>query len=221
MEDKDKIVAKIQNLLDLAGNNSNQNEAIAASLKAQQLMAKYDVELADIDNSHDKLEIAEEYCECNKDGLSFKRMLASAIARNFRCKCYTRQSFDLIQVFFYGYRQDAEIASRVFSYLYHTGIRMANKQYREKRAYGYSFSRTDWLLGFADGVDRELGKQCRALMLITPQEVEDGYQEIIKGAKQPRKVYVRHEDEYNHGVYTGRETARGQYLETSFDISKI
>lgn len=36
----EKILNKIKNLLDLANNNPNENEAIAAALKAQELMAK-------------------------------------------------------------------------------------------------------------------------------------------------------------------------------------
>ena len=37
MED---IIKKIKNLMDLANNNPNQHEALAAALKAQELMAK-------------------------------------------------------------------------------------------------------------------------------------------------------------------------------------
>lgn len=38
---EEKIIEKIQKLLSLA-NSSNENEAMAAALKAQELMAKYD-----------------------------------------------------------------------------------------------------------------------------------------------------------------------------------
>ena len=54
MEKREKILKKIENLLALAGNNPSENEAIAAALKAQELMAKYNIELADIEGETPK-----------------------------------------------------------------------------------------------------------------------------------------------------------------------
>lgn len=55
----EKILNKIKNLLDLA-NNPNENEAIAAALKAQELMAKYNIELDQLDDKKETREIVEE-----------------------------------------------------------------------------------------------------------------------------------------------------------------
>ena len=44
----EKILNKIKNLLDLANNNPNEHEALAAALKAQELMAKYGVDASAI-----------------------------------------------------------------------------------------------------------------------------------------------------------------------------
>lgn len=46
----EKIIEKIKNLMDLASNNPNQNEAMAAALKAQELMAKYNVHMTNLGN---------------------------------------------------------------------------------------------------------------------------------------------------------------------------
>ena len=212
---KEKIIEKIQNLLDLAGNNPNRNEALAASLKAQQLMAKYDIELADLDSDGTEQEIGEVMVTCSKDGITFKKGLAAIIAENFRCRSFALTTKIQNQIVFYGYKQDAQIASQVYIYLYRTGIRLSNREAKKVRDLGLHFSRSDYLIGFAQGVKKELGKQCRALMLVVPKEVEDGFQDLIKGCRKPRKYYYRQDYEFNQGMSAGVDAARARYLETT------
>lgn len=86
----EKILNKIKNLLDLANNNPNENEAIAAALKAQELMAKYNIELDQLDDKKETREIVEEiYHQSDKHEMrKWKIGLADIIAQNFRCKVY-------------------------------------------------------------------------------------------------------------------------------------
>ena len=48
MEDKKQIIEKIKKIMALSENNPNQNEAIAAALKAQKLMAKFHIEESEL-----------------------------------------------------------------------------------------------------------------------------------------------------------------------------
>ena len=50
----EKIIKKVKNLLDLANNNPSENEAIAAALKAQELMAKYNIDSSAINGEDSK-----------------------------------------------------------------------------------------------------------------------------------------------------------------------
>lgn len=54
----EKIIVKIQNLLDLANNNPNENEAVAAALKAQELMAKYNVHVESVHEMQEEIDEA-------------------------------------------------------------------------------------------------------------------------------------------------------------------
>lgn len=109
MADYEKLIEKITNLLDLAGNNPSENEALAAALKAQELMAKYHIELADLGHRQD--EIVEEPCIAKSSGVSkWKMTLACILAENFCCKTFLSAG----RVVFYGYQQDARIAKEVF-----------------------------------------------------------------------------------------------------------
>ena len=114
----EKILNKIKNLLDLANNNPNENEAIAAALKAQELMAKYNIELDQLDSKEKTREIVKEvYYQSGKHEMrKWKIGLAVIIAQNFRCKTYFVSSSN--DVVFYGYKEDAKIALQVFTYLY-------------------------------------------------------------------------------------------------------
>ena len=94
----EKILNKIKNLLDLANNNPNENEAIAAALKAQELMAKYDIELDQLDDKKETREIVKEvYRQSGKHEMKrWKIGLASIIAENFRCKVYFINKQDVV-----------------------------------------------------------------------------------------------------------------------------
>lgn len=117
MENREKVLKKIENLLALAGNNPSENEALAAALKAQELMAKYNIELAEVEGQDKSEEIVkEEYAP--KANCHYVRKwrytLANIIARNFCCKTYVVNRETTV---FYGYAKDAKIAVEVFKFL--------------------------------------------------------------------------------------------------------
>jgi hypothetical protein len=88
IENKDsKIMDKIRKLLSLGENNKNENEAQAAILKAQELMAEHGINAVTTEDQ--KISYAEEYCE-HRGNREFRKRLSSVIAVNFRCKNYFR-----------------------------------------------------------------------------------------------------------------------------------
>lgn len=92
MENKEEILKKIDKLLALAGNNPSENEAISAALKAQALMAKYNIELADVQGAEYGQEIKKEIYTPKKSShyvSKWKYSLSQIIAKNFCCKTYS------------------------------------------------------------------------------------------------------------------------------------
>ena len=170
-ETLEKMLKKVKKLLSLAGNNPSQEEATAASLKAQELIAKYNLDLTDIEK--ETLEIGESEYRTGVDK-SWKYGLASVVAKNFRCMVYW---LDRRVAVFYGYKQDCAVASEVFGYLFKTGERGARREckkhydmYGTERGVYFSYTR-----GFTAGLQSALEKQSTALMVIVPQEVKDEY----------------------------------------------
>lgn len=217
MDNRDKILKKIENLLALAGNNPSENEAIAAALKAQELMAKYNIELADIEGEKPKNNITEETytpkANCHYVR-KWRYTLAQIIAKNFCCKTYCINRDTIV---FYGYEKDAKIAVEVFKFLFETGNKLANRYYLKCKKEGKNTKGVlnTYLVGFCDGIKEVLDKQCTALMIVVPKEVEEAYTERSKGFKLIKNsLNVTSDDRaYNEGKTEGKATATARGIE--------
>lgn len=118
------IIARIKKLFALADNNPNANEALAAALKAQKLIANYDIGQCEL--SHDEEEPIVEI-EALVRERAWSVALANIVAGNFRCKTFTRVgSREKIPVFL-GYEMDSKAAALTYTYLYRAGDRGAKK----------------------------------------------------------------------------------------------
>lgn len=212
----EKILNKIKNLLDLANNNPNENEAIAAALKAQELMAKYNIELDQLDDKKETREIVKEiYHQSSKHEMKkWKIGLAAIIAQNFRCKTYFLGGKDVV---FYGFKEDAKIALEVFTYLYEIGNKFAVRYYNKCKKEGKETRgvMNTYLVGFRDGVAEVLEKQCTALMIVTPKEVTESYDEMSKGWKKMKSTLRLSGDTsaYSNGKSDGRDMTTARSIE--------
>ena len=169
----EKVLDKVKKLLALAGNNPSEAEAQAAALRAQELIAKYNLTIAD---DEEKLEMSESSFETGVDK-SWKYSLAAVVEKNFRVKSYW---IGKRKVVFYGYKQDTEVAREVFQYLFKVCEKNARRECRKSyQMYGtergvyYSYTR-----GFIKGIGQKLDEQCVALMIVTPTEVNDQWEEF-------------------------------------------
>lgn len=212
----EKILNKIKNLLDLANNNPNENEAIAAALKAQELMAKYNIELDQLDDKKETREIVKEvYYQSGKHEMKkWKIGLAAIIAQNFRCKTYFLGGQNVV---FYGFKEDAKIALEVFTYLYEIGNKFAVRYYNKCKKEGKETRgvMNTYLVGFRDGVAEVLEKQCTALMIVTPKEVTESYDEMSKGWKKMKSTLRLSGDTsaYSNGKSDGKDMATARSIE--------
>lgn len=178
MNDRDKIIEKIKKLLALSKNNTSQEEAISASLKAQKLIADYDVKDSEINGSCKQQVVVTIESETYK-GKQWRNSLAYVIAKNFRCRAYLSPIHHskhnvTNRIKFVGYEYDAEAALLVYNKMTEIGESLAREACREyKSRYGTCAGvKNTFLIGFVSGIDFELTKQCEALMLVTPKEVE-------------------------------------------------
>lgn len=151
-------------------------------------MAEYHISMNEIDEMEDIENIVEKSVNIGT-GNKWKYRLAGIIAKNFRCKYFFRGKSIVV---FYGYEVDAEIAAETFKFLFTIGNKAAtnfyNKMRNEAVRCGRFFDGTGikncFLVGFLEGISEVLDKQCTALMIVVPQEVNEGYAERTKDAKK-------------------------------------
>lgn len=211
MEKNEKIIEKIKNLMSLASNNPSKAEAEAAALKAQELMAKYHIDMESVD-AEEREKIDEMYVEVGM-GKKWKYQLARVISRNFCCRHFL---FGKDTIAFYGYKTDIKIASHVFLNLFLIGDKLVKKEYLdEKGKFGTACGiYNSFVSGFVAGIGSVLDEQCRALMIVTPPEVEDSYKDRSIGfvEKSFRNVRTSSYKTWQNGYNAGRDAMQARAI---------
>lgn len=206
---KEQLMNKVNKLLALAGNNPSQEEANAAYLKAQELIAEYNLNMDEFSEQRDEI-VMMPTIHSNNEG--YRTTLAMILAKNFRCRVIMSGN----QVNFIGYKTDAEVCVQVFNHAYkvshNAGLRLerqARKEGRSTRGVANSY----WL-GFCAGIKEVLDEQCKALMIIVPDEVNEEVKSRASGSYKGG-VRLRGTDisAYNSGKSDGRSHMRSRQIE--------
>lgn len=209
---REQIIEKIKKIMALAQNNPNENEALAATLKAQKMMAEFHVEEKDLGDDVTESNIDEMIVKLSGKTQKWRIALAQTLAKNFRCRLYLIDG----NVTFYGYVEDIQICSEVFRSLYVIGSKLSDKAKREARKqYGTASGvRNAFCLGFVAGIKKELEKQCTALMVITPKEVNESFEEKTKHMKSKSASIKANTNSsaYNEGYQAGRDAMQAKKI---------
>lgn len=209
---KEQVIDKIKKLLALAADESNENEAKAALLMAQKLMAKHNVNVEM--TGEQTIAYAKEECVHRYDA-AYRKPLAHVIADNFRCRFYLHGS----QVVFFGRDFDARVAKEAFEYAYEFAMREGNKL--ENRAYQERGTargiHSSYTAGFIAGLKEALEAQCTALMVVTPQDVKDEFAAMTANWGKARggfKVGSNFDaSAYRQGHHDGKTVMNGRRIE--------
>ena len=216
--DREKILAKIRKLLALGNDKgATEAEAVSAVLKAQRLMAEYDVEEYELHSSDEEPIVETPSAPASR---SWRGNLGDVIADNFRCKMYLSMMPPRIyKVVFYGYKSDAQAAAMAFNYLYRIGNRLANRHCAEVRQIlGSAYGRyNSYVLGFVDGVRQELEKQSQALMIVVPPKVKDEFEEMTMYWSEARggintSLLKNCGSSFSEGQESGRDAVRARRM---------
>ena len=211
----DKIILKVQNLLELAYDAPNDEEGQSALLMAQKLMVKHNLAMSDIQKIH-KNNIGETVAASEYRMVWWKEKLAGILGANFRCKVIRQRKVDegSTKMIFFGYDSDAEFCTKVYegAVLY--------LEYRLKRLFP-TITKARWkdykksyLFGFLTGLNERFEKQTQssekfALMVQVPAEVlEEQYKRMGKLNERTAKIPIQKVDleAYSVGLEHAKET---------------
>lgn len=178
MMTKDKVLEKVKRLLALGdkSRNDSEEEAQSAMLKAQELMAKYDISIEEVEGEEEQ-QYSHEICE-HKWDYAYRIPLANVLSTNFRCMVYTRGK----RIVFMGHPADAKICKATFEFAYKFIQKKGNALYNKRYSMGYPTKGVfnSYASGFITGLKEAFDVQCRALAIVTPQDVIDTFTDISK-----------------------------------------
>lgn len=200
--EQDKIINRIRKVLALT-KSTYQEEAHAALLKAQELMAQHGFTMTEIEISqenHEK-EVVDMCVSKKKRNAWYEKSLAATVGGNFRCHPYFTPGSG---VYFIGIKEDVNIAIKVYLYALKTMVFLAN-DYVKKNSLGMSSKgiKNDYLFGFLRGLKEKFEAQVEskgyALILIKDALVDQAVDQkrlrkrkanpvIIAGASDAREA---------------------------------
>lgn len=170
-----KIADKIQKLLSLAGNNPSAEEAKAALIKAQQLMAEYNMTESDLGNG-EQIKYSLEACKCRVNPRS--KQISVIIASAFAVKAIIVAN----HIQFFGREDNAKAAQSAMDYIHRVLERGMNEEVR-KHGFkntceaGSSLVYNAYAHGFIVGLKEELDAQTVALAVVVPEDVKTKFEE--------------------------------------------
>lgn len=192
-----QIADKIQKLLSLAGNNPSAEEAQAALLKAQELMAKYNIEVSASDGAGG---YTYDMIETNVKSHKFNDILISTIAASFAVRAIILY---IKKLAVFGRSDNAKAAASAFEFAYKTMVRGGNKATREAGVQpghkGAAHYYNSYVIGFINGLKSALDAQTVALAVVVPDDVNAEFNNRFTMGKEKR--YGKTAAAYNRSIY--------------------
>lgn len=199
-----KIEERLEKLLALT-QSPNEFEAMKAAKAAQELMAKYNIQLSNLKHEQKSVNgVTSMY------GKRYRFQLAKIVADNYGVKHYY---INKMTVAFYGHAASVETAVKVYDYLHNMIHRLADSHQTKvwKKEHCTKGVYNSYVQGFLNGLKAELDSQCKALAIVVPPDVEEAYKEFSKDFTSFRSkgelVEVPNFDSYKQGEEAGKKAA--------------
>lgn len=196
----EKVSDKIQKLFRLAGNNPYPEEAQAALLKAQKLIAEYNLHEEDF-TGEQKENYKHDLIISKVSKGHFNNQIAGIIANAFACKSILIPVRSQYKLAFFGREENAIAAKEALNFAY-TIMRKKGNDEIKKAGYaigqkGSTIIYNAYAQGFIAGLRDAIGAQTRALAIIIPQDTENAFNQKFPGAKRARtrKTYLKRDEE--------------------------
>ncbi|MBR4741291.1 MAG: DUF2786 domain-containing protein [Desulfovibrio sp.] len=170
MSNNERIIEKISALLaKTVEHGASKEEAIAAATMAQKLMAKYHIDQVELVHNE---EISETMLKARKFWL---QKLGHIVGNSLCCFVIVHHLKRRTYLKFVGRETDRKIATETYLMLAHICQQGITKEVAKARIqFGESTGvENSYAAGFLDAIAEEMSKQCQALMLVLPKEVED------------------------------------------------
>ena len=213
-----QILERISKALKLGKHNNNENEAQAAILAAQRLMAKYKISEEDINdflNENEKQDnkVIEENADNETNNDKWKRNLMITIAKNFRCDVYYHRK----KLVIVGAKEDILISKRVYLYAKQSILNSFKIFFRDNYEYYAEDTsmrnkcKREYALGFIKGLSEKFEEQKAdselSLVVVNPNVKKYLNQINFTGVHRSRTSYITNTHCFEEGKRNGKNLA--------------
>lgn len=222
-----KIIERIQKLLALSGNNTNENEAASALAKAQALLQEYNLEMAEVQkrtgkkSSYERLQFASE----SRD--EWRRQLMGIVAKHCFCKALFYRLRDKNETVLIGEKQNIEATRMMYAFIERQLLFLAEKGLEQyKRRISSATHGRMWKMNFFDGavaIIRERleeeqrhfearANECTSLIVLKDKELATAIKTFYpKVGKHTYSHRASNSDGYAEGQQAGKNVQLRQH----------
>ena len=173
--EKQDVLKKIAAMMNLTvENGATEHEAIAAATMAQKLIAKYHVDITELETANDPTDEKVDMHEAPSTR-KWEGLLATVVGRNMRCEVVMQTQARRTTVKIIGTETDRLAMVETFNMLREIcreGIK--RQKAAAKHTYGSAAGvEMAYAWGFISAVQDEMTKQAMALVLVIPDSVKD------------------------------------------------
>jgi len=187
---KEQVLSKIRKLFELS-NSPNENEAALAAAKARQLLARYNLSIADlpIEDVNSALAPKEASVRVGKVVKNWVKGLLLHVAEGFECRHIIRRSHGSDTILsFIGTPADAEVAVYTFQFLHRQLHRLAERSLPRLKKQNRGWSTVALKHAYLDGAVKRIGERfkeqtesiraaerhdCKELVLVKEQMIKN------------------------------------------------
>lgn len=211
-----KIEEKIQKLLALAGNNQSDEEAQAALLKAQELMAEHGIQQEDLKEGEEKQDVIHFAVTEWRRPAWWEKQLANTLAHNFKSYCYISAANRQSQIKVMGLEKDVKVIKELFDFAVKY-IKHRSKQVRQKIRKEYGTAKgghtNDYISGFLKGLEEKFQQQVeeKALVLRADVDVQNEWEEMQRRMKKGKTSKIQSKgnmEAYQKGYEEGKSFSK-------------
>jgi hypothetical protein len=189
---KEEVLSKVRKLFELS-NSPNENEAALAAAKARELLARYNLSIADLpaDDPNSLLAPTELSVRVGKAVRNWVKGLLIHVAEGFECQhiIRRRQGYDTI-LSFIGTPADAEIAVYTFQFLYRQLHGFAERALPRLRRENRGWSGASLKSAYLDGAVKRIGERFTEQTQAIRSAERNNCKELVLAKEQMIKNYM-------------------------------
>ncbi|AFM24048.1 DUF7168 domain-containing protein [Desulfomonile tiedjei] len=205
---KEEVLSKVRKLFELS-HSPNENEAALAAAKARELLARYNLGMADLSTEEisNNLNVKEQSITVGKVLRNWMKGLLIHVSQGFECEHVIRRRQGAAPVLtFIGTGTDTEVALYTFRFLYRELNRLVERALPELKRVSRGWSAASLRFAYLDGAVKRIGERFEKQTAGIRAAERNGCKELVLAKEQIIHDYMRTTFSHLRNEYSRRRT---------------